>query len=426
MWNGHSASIIIYGTVSERCAQLISRLGAFSSRVYSSDVLCKARSEVRVALRGSKDEMEELLVLHKLKPTFIRCIKIAPFSVLMWLNSQLDCYCRMVKGSGRPELYMDATGGKVKRMDGKDVYATSLVLASRQVSKPQIPVAIMLSNCHDTPSYTSFLQNWWSAVNAEKSVDLPAAVVVDMNWPSIHACVLVFFGMDIVHYLKSSMAIVNGQWTTEMLNNFTVVGLGRAHMSKMIVTWKEMKGDRLTSLWWKYAAVKLLTMVQWTEVQEYLHHLFSVLLAPTTRHIESSVEYVSSCIVRTTLHDSMWLTHDVDDTTPCPTLRSETIYSQSPFYTTGQQILRAATPTVGENAVDDDDFLHVTSNVRYNPALAEKLLKVVVAYMPLMSGIIFANQRFACNKGIAVTNATAEAFLGWRESYAEGWHNILK
>ncbi len=161
-------------TVSERRAQLVRNLGAFSSRVHSNDVLSKARSEVRVALRGSLDELEELRVLHKMKPTFIRCVEVIPFCVMMWLNSQLECYREKVKRSGQLELFMDATSGKVKRIDGKDVYATSLVLASGQMGYPQIPVAMMLSNCHNTPSYTSFLQRWWSSVNRDKAVDLPA------------------------------------------------------------------------------------------------------------------------------------------------------------------------------------------------------------------------------------------------------------
>ena len=50
-----------------------------------------------------------------------------------------------------------------------------------------------------------------------------------------------FVNMGIVPYLKSCMAIVECRWTREMLRNFTIIGLGRAHMTKIVVDWKEMR-----------------------------------------------------------------------------------------------------------------------------------------------------------------------------------------
>ena len=105
---------------------------------------------------------------------------------------QLDCYREKISRNEQVELYFDVTGGKIKAVDCRDVYIMLLLLANSESGRPQIPVAMQLSNCHDTPAYTSFLQRWWSCINSEKDVELPSAVVVDKNWPSIHACSWVF------------------------------------------------------------------------------------------------------------------------------------------------------------------------------------------------------------------------------------------
>ena len=133
------------GTASERRAHLVRQLGEYSSHVYAADVLCKARSEVRTALRGGVNVDEELRVLHAtMKPSFVRGISCVPFCVLLWSKSMLDCYTETVRRSGRVELFMDATGGKLKQVDGKAVYATSVVLANAKIGRPQIAVAMML------------------------------------------------------------------------------------------------------------------------------------------------------------------------------------------------------------------------------------------------------------------------------------------
>ena len=216
------------GTVSERRAQLVRRLGEYSSRVYSADVLCRARSNIRTALRGGVNVLEELRVLHAtMKPTFIRNIGVVPFYVNLWSKSMLDCYKETVRKFGRVEVYMDATGGIVHKVDDQDVYATSLVMGSPRVGRPQIASALMLSNCHDAATYKYFLNQWLSAVNDGTPVDLPDVVVIDFNWPSIHACSSALCGMDVVQHLRACMAIVQGQWTVDMIRNFTVIGPAR-------------------------------------------------------------------------------------------------------------------------------------------------------------------------------------------------------
>ena len=206
------------GTVSEWRAHLVRKLGEYSSHVYSADVIAKARSEVQTALHGGTNVHEELRVLHAtMKPTIIRGICTIPFYVLLWSKSMLECYTEMVHYSGRVELYMDATGGKMKKVDDKAVYVTSVVVANAMVRHPQVAVGMMLSNCHNTATYSGFLQQWWSSVSEGRIIDLPAAIVVDMNWPSIHTCASTFCGMSIVQYLQSCMAIVQGHWTAAML-----------------------------------------------------------------------------------------------------------------------------------------------------------------------------------------------------------------
>lgn len=53
-------------------------------------------------------------------------------------------------------------------------------------------------------------------------------------------------------------------------------------------------------------------------------------------------------------------------------------------------------------------------------ALADDILKLLMPYIPMYSGILYDTERYS-------KNAKSEtSFLGWRESFVEGFHRILK
>ena len=88
----------------------------------------------------------------------------------------------------RPSLYIDATGGVVKRPSGMDgkifYYALVLPGAGRGVSS--LPVAEMLSNGHAVPDVSNFLRRWLYSVQMFTKL-LPSKIETDFSYVFIHS-----------------------------------------------------------------------------------------------------------------------------------------------------------------------------------------------------------------------------------------------
>lgn len=411
-------------TPSERRAQLIEKLGHYSSRVPSSAVIAKARSECGIEKRGSTDWISELRMLHQMsQPAFIRCLEVIPFRLMVWSEKMISCYKEMAKKFGRPELYMDATGGILRNIDSRQVLVVSIVIPGVQRGSLQIAVAMMLTNSSDTASYTNFLQRWWSAVAHTANVTMPSAIIVDRNWPSIHAISLIFNGMDVIQYLKLCYAIMSGLHNSDAISRFTIIGLGKFHTIRSIVNWNSVKGgrDRATTLWWKYAAAFVTRVTSWPIMTKYLRSLFAVLLVEFG-DVSTEVRAVSDFCHRGDEIDFDYMTNGSktdEELHGGITSSTMSLYAQSPFYSEAKILFNKVdaqkTTTISRDMID-------SGNPKYNPKLAEDILKNLVAYAPMVSGILYRPERYAKEKKVQDN----VEFHGWTEAFVEGWHSILK
>lgn len=407
-----------FSSPSERRNQLINELGKYSTRVPTTDVITKARSELRCQLRGSAEWMEELRCLHSsMQPTFIRSIEVIPMKLLLWSERMLDCYRQKTNNFGRTNLYMDATGGKVRKIDNKPVLMVSLIMSSVQEDRPQIPVAMMLTNHSDSTVYTNFLQRWWASINSVKTAK-PAAVIIDKNWPSIHAVTLVFNGMDIIQYIRMCFDVVEGRYEGGQIDEITILGLARSHTVKNIVRWESMKSNNHSiQLWWKYAVVHFVTITSWDHLKRYIRSLFCVLLIPNSCDVHFDLEFVSSGLSDEIDVHNEGTTKPGDEIEIIPAMRLEAIYQQSPFHSLGKAIFEE----ISQDHTEDFE----TTNPRRNPDLVADIMKRIMPYISLISGIMHCPSRYARNASIK-ERSSHQPFNGWRESYVEAWHSILK
>lgn len=413
-------------TASERRAQLLAKLGEYSTVVPSASAISKARSEMRTLNRGDNNYIHQLLALHStLRPTYIRSIEIIPFRLLLWSEKMIECYQQQVSLVGRVALLFDATGGKINKVNNKQVLISSLVLPAITKGQPQIAVGMMLSNSNNTSAYTNFFQRWLHFVESRRIKQRPAAIIIDKNWPSIHAICLAFNQMDIMTYLRTSMQIIEGQSNVD-LNTFTVIGIGRSHTVRNIVHFESLKcrRDPSTKLWWKYASINLLTMTDWVTIKRYLKSLFRVLLADVTSDIMDDIDYIKSVILR---FDFEFESDDEDIFKICEhnneMNKSTALYKQSPFFVFGKKLLDDV--QINMKTPSTQCIISSNGNVKQNPELAFEILKFVVAYAPMVTGIMFNINRYS-EKQYDFQNTDGEMFSGWRESFVEGWHNILK
>ncbi len=408
-----------YSTPSERRSELINKLGVYSSRVPTTEAITKARSELRCQLRGSSDWLIELRCLHaSMTPSFIRSLEIIPFKLILWSELMLECFRVRTEIFGRSELYMDATGGKLNCIENKAVLTVSLVIAgvpqgSREAKTE--PVALMITNSADTTCYTNFLQRWWFAVNSAKIISKPSAIVVDKNWPSIHSCCLVFNGLDIVQYLRKCKDVLDGKVDEIGIQHLTIIALARAHTVKNIVSLASIKNkDHLKQLWWKNAVVHLVTITSWQHLMAYIRSLLKVLLRSRSDSVEEDLYNITTSIIKSDM-EVLTETEFADDDSS-PTITHQSLYSQSPFYSLFHDIYE-------EIMLEEGNNTEIT-NTKQNAQLATDLIRTFIPDLPMISGVMYRPQRYA--KGHKIDFGPIDDYLGWRESYVEGWHVILK
>ena len=268
---------------SEREATLLSAAGEVLAGVPTKEQLRKAASERKVAERGCSDVFEALLSLHKQVPQYVRAIHCVPFKAIMWLDIMMTAYNEVAAVDGRPRLYMDSTGGIVRKVydQKRAIFLVALVMEHPLHGEAQLPVALMLTNSHTTPDYTTFLHSWWwSMLQFNTDVRKPASVTMDFNWPSIHATCTVFNGIDIVRYLKLCKDVICGKLTGSAVDNITILGLGRAHFVHALVRWPECRSKNSTlQLFWRCSLTAMVTMTDWIDMKIYFRHIIIILCA---------------------------------------------------------------------------------------------------------------------------------------------------
>ena len=389
-----------FQSAAERRVQLLNDAGIYTSELPTAAVLRKARSEIRVQNRGSTDITAELLALRvSLKPSFIREFHIIPFRVIMWLEQMIRCYSTACKNR-RITLYMDAIASFLRNVLDRQVFVVSVVMEGTE-GNPPLAVALMLTASHDTPSYTTFLQKWWHTINSKQTLPLPKAFVIDLYWPSIHAAMMVFNKCGIVQYLHLCWNTLNEHGS---LDHICLLGIGRSHTIKDIVRWEEMECKHLqTKMWWRYSIVRLITMTKWREMVMYLQLLLRVLLSPTISQCSEAMEAVDEMIVGIDMH-----AYDGPFTNTFNQSNSQTaIYQQSPFYQFGKKIFNQI-----EEALPAEQPLAM-ANARMNIPLANKVLKIIVAFAPLVTGIMTDLEDHKDQRG-------------WLDAVVESWQAILK
>ena len=403
------ASKCLYTPPSQRHFELVGEVSLnspISANVPSISQLRKAKSEMKCKNRDGSDVFASIMQQQKsMQPAFIRSLSIIPFRCVMWSDGMLQCYKKTCKLYGRQTLFLDATGCIVKKiLDQKgEVFASSLVLKHVVEGEQQIPVAIMLSNFHDTVNYTTFLQQWWLSIS-KISVPLPGAVVVDWNWPSIHAVCLVFNAMNIVNYLKVAKDIVEQRLQNNVIKNLTVIGLGKAHLIRDMTLWSEVNGNkgvqRSVTHFWKCALAGLLILQDWKKAKLYVHHLLKMLRTKDKSQCIDSIDFVANCIsddvaeVNNILHRPS--NTSIEETVHSyyfPIHHNDTLYKQSPFYQEACMILHNLEKRNNDEVCSDIEEHDI--NLYFNTPLSNRLVKEILPYLPMVSSILWNPSRYA-------------------------------
>ena len=412
---------------SEREVELVNKEGRVAPSIPSKVQLRHCASEANVAERFSQDVQRALTLQHKLHhPQFIRSLSCIPFTVMLWTESMTRCYVEHCKLFGRPNLFMDATGGIVHRYEDQksDVYLVSLVLPHPKPGQSQLPVAMLLTNSWTATDYTHFLQVWWRYMcDVYRQPPKPKSVTTDKNWPSMYAVTTVFNHMDMVVYLQTCFKIIERKYSLSQLREFTILGLGRAHFVNNVVHWKELfmsaTSNRVLVLFWRGAVLKMVEMDSWSYIKKYLSNLLTLL------HEEYFNERVQEChdfIVKTKDFDMDYAVVDTSETDAASSTdiswssETESIYSQSPFYQ------EAVAMKEGRQEACCNSTVPMIPNPYRHPQLATKIITSAMPYVPLWSSIMANCERYAFD----ATKKLTPEHEGWLESYVEGFHRIMK
>ena len=323
----------------------------------------------------------------------------------------------------RPSLFMDATGGVVRKVydQRRAIFLVALVIRHPVAGEAQVPVALMLTNSYCTPDYTSFLHNWWWAIlSCNKHALKPSSVTTDFNWPCMHAIALVFNGCDFIRYLKMCREILNNKLTDNEIECVTILGIGRAHFVHALVRWPEVKcSDASISLFWRLLLTGMIEITNWELMKVYLRHVFIILTAEQLSETADSLAYVQAFIDPNTCSGSSTAVAS-NAGSPDVTLSSETLYAQSPFFTEAQAIFDIV---LADSALSNPPSVFSTPNGRRNVALARRFLHSVIPYVALWSAIMENPMRYAKDSSLVSHNCK---FSGWREAFVEGFFRMLK
>lgn len=188
-------------------------------RLWSSDVLRKAKQERREEDLGIKGEQNPILNLLQLKYSAryvgaIHDIGLDKFFVHYHTAAQMLLYKKHCRAS-YTKLSVDATGTLVKKIkhssekiSGHIFLYEGVMSATTKTSQQtlHLPVCQMLSEKHDANSITYWLNEW-----RRSGAPVPNEIVVDNSAALKSAVARVFAGTDLKTYLNQCFAYANGR-----------------------------------------------------------------------------------------------------------------------------------------------------------------------------------------------------------------------
>jgi hypothetical protein len=398
--------------------------------IHPLHVLQKARSEALAEKDNDKDEIQDLLKEAQIEKEngvkFIQKIDLLPFSAILFDNDSLNLLHRANHENAGMCLYLDATGGILRNMNGFSVLNHTLVLPFKSDYKNKnhdvVAVAelITVDNCSFNIEY--FLRLVKAKYQAlHKGQQIARAIVTDKSYANINAIVSSQNNISFIEYLKlMHRACVDNADIKKILFVF----LCSSHLAK---NWKTdiiaAFGSRDKERIYLICALvgNLVHFRKYGELTEYIQNLIKFFCCPTkNHHYEATVAKLKSMIVGgndlidcaetkgddENIEDEEKISDDADEMGSIvdKIISNKPIYIQSPFHA-------QFTKFMDELDFDDDSSSSDESaeeNVYYAPVYIKDFLKKWIAIIPLWSGVFVAHSVEADKEFIRPNNGFVE------------------
>lgn len=152
---------------------------------------------------------------------------------------------------------------------------------------------------HATSDIYGHLCKWLHESIAKLRLHIDA-MVIDFNWPTLHACCMMLNDMGVTLYVRLCWDIVKGRLTAARIAQVTLVTLGRSHVVKDIVGWKCLRTtNQQIKRTWKVALCQLINVSTLAEFDHVLDMIIGLLCSPSAEdaatHRMALQDRLSSC-----------------------------------------------------------------------------------------------------------------------------------
>lgn len=138
-----------------------------------------------------------------------------------------------LRGEKKVALYLDATGGVVRKMPGDDkrVFYYALTLPGAGRDAPPLSVCELLSNNHSVPPLAYWLLQFLHTL-AKYTTHRVNQIEKDFSWALMQATLLAFNRESVDAYLARTFSIINRQKRWDEIKSTTI--LCSAHIIKAV------------------------------------------------------------------------------------------------------------------------------------------------------------------------------------------------
>lgn len=292
---------------------------------------------------------------------------------------------------------------------------------------------LQISSRHDCGTIYGELYRWYQKNIVQRRDKVRVSVIVlDFNWPSLHASTMALNDMGIVPYLQTCWDIVERRLSGRRLAQITPIVLGRSHIVKDISGWKSMATkNTVVKRTWKVALCQLINVATLAEMDSVWDIIFGLLGSdsaedaavhrksllerirqPFQEYIDDTLENVSAC-------------DGVQTESAAHKFRDSTIYRSSPFWNHVVSQQRSFHDRHPPHAAGDCDLPN--PNPFKNMDLLNVAINVLGAYAPLFSNLLLRKERYArdCANPMYLSVEISRTW-SWTEGHTERWMGVVK
>ncbi|PAA61959.1 hypothetical protein BOX15_Mlig006895g1, partial [Macrostomum lignano] len=421
----------------------------------SSKTLTNIRQYEKTKERICKDNAaHDLLLRIEHSETISKYVQYTQFSgnssllVISLSHPHLvaDVLYSMKKSKVPINLIIDSTGASVTTSSWpgvlpKKLYHYALVLPSRGQLN-QVSLLDVLSCLHDKVQLSIMLAKWWREI-----LGVPgygsfriAKIVTDFNWPTLHALLQVFNGLNIEDYLNWCYLVGlqddNGQrgmpgWlraTLKQARERVAITLGRSHIMNEVRHWPEVRNaNRQVQAVYLQGFAKIVASTSAHEGRIWLQNLLHILLERDSMKALPYVKRIRSEQAADLMDAALLDRSDEEDDEKS----RSTIRASSRFYHEAREFLQRISVACRQVALNSV----VMPNAYLNEALAARFVDLY-AFFPLFSSMMENAERHFTRKASAVdfrnTEGSVEVYhrtvrrdvLGGRSQTLIGFFNL--